>query len=82
MSTGLRRFPEQSCYVRSQLDLEIVTFPLQVGLGFLVCPAVKAPNATRIGRFESALFSDRPANRQGSDHGWSWVLKQVSDMTR
>jgi hypothetical protein len=28
MSTGLRCFPEQSCYVRSQLDLEIVTFPL------------------------------------------------------
>ena len=30
MSTGLRRFPEQSCYVRSQLDLEIITF--------LLCP--------------------------------------------
>jgi len=28
MSTGLRCFPEQSCYVRSQLDLEIVSFPL------------------------------------------------------
>ncbi len=31
MSTGFRRFPEQSCYVRSQLDLEIITFQL--------CPA-------------------------------------------
>ena len=28
MSAGLRCFPQQSCYVRSQLDLEIITFPL------------------------------------------------------
>ncbi len=33
MSTGLRCFPEQSCYVRSQLDLEIVTFPLSPAQG-------------------------------------------------
>ncbi len=26
MSIGLRRFPEQPCYVRSELDLEIITF--------------------------------------------------------